>query len=653
MALHVAHLPGGSLAELNLWAQILEGRAKELMGPQYTQIAASDPAQIKVIQDLFAASKLVRQLIPHVYEPNVSAKIIDILEEFRHKVTRYASFFYSSVDTNMQAAFVELTKLFEIAFLVNVAFFLVLAWLLWVIWRDERITREALVANEALSADNRSKTMMIAGVSHEIRTPLTSLLGVNELLARSALNQEQKEMLATASAAGRNLLSLVNGMLDFGKIEAGGLTLKSASFNLPRLLTQIVSINRTVYDEKQVSLNLFVGSEVPPMVVGDEARLTIIINNLLANAVKFTSSGGSVGLTVGQEKVSIAGESILLFEVADTGIGIAPEAIDKVFGTFTQADSTIVDKYGGAGLGLATCRALVRLHGGEIGVRSEVGQGSTFWVRLPLPLGAESSDQPQKRLRFAAVDPERWLTSGLRQQLRLAGATLDAVEAPISPSLVAERWDALLVDDQVLRHCQDSKSETVDALSRTRPIVIVADSVKLPDVAYRMCFSALSPAADDEDVRRMVRLISSRTVRFGFTPSERGHEIEPSHILLADDNAINRAVITKFLEQGGHAVTDVDTGRAAVDALSSLHFDLAILDINMPEMNGLEAAAAYRAATPEDQRIPLLALTADPSEETLGRCLDVGFVARLVRPISGEDLLDAVRHWMSKERAMP
>jgi two-component system sensor histidine kinase RpfC len=552
----------------------------------------------------------------------------------------------------MQAAFLELTKLFEIAFVVNVAFFLALAWLLWVIWRDERITRETLAANEALIADNRSKTMMIAGVSHEIRTPLMSLLGVNEVLSRSALDQEQKEMLATASAAGSNLLSLVNGMLDFGKIEAGGLTLNPASFILPRLLTQIVSVNRTVFDAKQVNLNLFVGNEVPPMVVGDEARLTIVINNLLANAVKFTPSGGDVVLTVRQEKVSLTDESVLLFEVTDTGIGIAPEAIDKVFGTFTQADSTIVDKYGGAGLGLATCKALVRLHGGEIGVRSEVGQGSTFWVRLPLPLGAESEDQSQQRLRFAAVDPERWLTPGLRHQFRLAGVTLDTVELPTVPSLLEERWDALLLDDHVLRHCQDSKGTSLDAVSRTRPVVIVADSTKPLDAAYRMCFTALSPAADAEVVRRMLRLISSRTLRFRFPPSEPVHEVEPSHILLADDNSINRSVITKFLEHGGHAVTDVDTGRAAVDALRSLHFDLAILDINMPEMNGLDAAAAYRAATPEEQRIPLLALTADPSEETLARCLDVGFVARLVRPISGEDLLDAVRQWMSKERAV-
>jgi two-component system sensor histidine kinase RpfC len=441
-------------------------------------------------------------------------------------------------------------------------------------------------------------------------------------------------------------------MLDFGKIEAGGLILKHASFNLPKLLTQIISVLRSVSDAKQINLNLFVGNEVPPMVVGDEARFTIIINNLLTNAVKFTPAGGMVVLTVRQEKVSTAGESVLLFEVADTGIGIAPHAIDKVFGTFTQADSTIVDRYGGAGLGLATCKALVRLHGGEIGVRSEVGRGSTFWVRLPLPLGAESPDQSQQRLRFAALDPERWLTSGLRHQFRLAGVALDTVAFSIASSVQEEDWDAVLLDDQVLRHCQDSKSTFVDAMSRTRPVVIVADSAKPPDVAYRMCFTALSPAADAEEVRRMLSVISCRNLRFGFPPGEPVREVEPSHILVADDNSINRAVITKFLEQGGHVVTDVDTGRAAVDALRSLHFDLAILDINMPEMNGLDAAAAYRATTPEEQRIPLLALTADPSEETLARCLDVGFVARLVRPISGEDLLDAVRHWMGRERAV-
>ncbi len=366
---------------------------------------------------------------------------------------------------------------------------------------------------------SRAKSLFLASISHELRTPLNAVIGLSDMLAGTKLEPEQADMARIIGKSGRSLLGLINSLLDLSRMEIGKKPQMNV-FDLHELLADTCAMLDVQAKAKGIDLFLQIDEDVPQFVLGSMRHFEEVLINLCGNAVKFTTRG-YVRMAV--QVTACAEENIRLrFDVTDTGIGIAPEAQARIFESFTQADETIIDRFGGTGLGLSIARQLVQAHGGDIGVQSALGRGSTFWFEMDVGLA----------------------------------------QAP-------------------LPHVSDGLS----AASR------------------------------------------------------------PLHILVAEDNRTNQMVIARILEQGGHSVMIVENGDAAVDLLLQDDFDLVLMDLNMPVMNGLDASKFYAFAMLGQERAPIVALTADATQDSARKCAEVGMVACLNKPIEAKALLEAVaRH---------
>jgi signal transduction histidine kinase/CheY-like chemotaxis protein len=649
-------VPGSSPEQVYLWLAILKNRCRVLSSPAYEAYTSGHPEEDRLIDSLSETLDRVAVLVPRLEDPGVQREIFAELQPFGSQLPGFTSFIYNAVDDHIEAGLRRLSLLTFLTFGLVVVLLLVLGRLVWTVWMDDFITQETLKKNAALAEDNRSKTLMIAGVSHEVRTPLMAMLGVTEMLARTDLDSSQRDMVSTADTAGRALLLLVNGMLDFARIDAGDIPLNLTPVDVVEFMSDLVRMVRAGRRSHGVALNVFIQRDVPTSVLVDRERLATVLTNLLTNAVKFTPADGVVSLAVRR----VEGESPVLtqlrFEVSDTGIGIAPDAQGRIFDTFSQADKTIVDRFGGAGLGLATCRSLVKLHGGTIGVVSEPGKGSTFWVELPLAaLTAQSTlGVPQVSIimlcGFGAAETK------YDQRLKRAGASvLRIVVSPgDSPETVVEllrrdqgkQYDAIMVYEDALDiglKCQALLSR----FSQPIPVVPILRSAMLGWEHRWSCLTTIHGSDQDDAVLRVLHIIASYRMPLTAVPSPLMSEPRACRVLVADDNLTNQTIVKQFLENVGHAVDLVASGRQALRALGMEAYDLVIMDINMPDLNGLDAAKEYRRTHEGCPRIPILGLTADTSDEMAERCRQSGIDARLIKPISNEDLADEVRKWVS------
>ena len=406
-----------------------------------------------------------------------------------------------------------------------------------------------------------------------------------------------------------------------------------------------------------VALNIFVQRDVPAVVVGDRERLATVFTNLLGNAVKFTPASGAVSFAVRRADNDSAVQTRLRFEVADTGVGIELEAQNRIFDTFTQADNTIVDRFGGAGLGLATCRSLVKLHGGAIGVSSEPGEGSLFWVELPLASFDSHSAPGVRKIAILAMSGSSSKETMLGQRLERSGASVHRVminsgdnsdELPNSFGAEEEHSDAILVDEGSLDAARRYRA-SLPKPNHPIPIIPILECSSSGWDYKWTCLTTINWSDDDDAVERALGLISSHmppstTVPFPLVPASR-----LCRVLVADDNPTNQTIVKKFLENVGHAVDLVATGRQALLALETVPYDIVVMDVNMPDLNGLDAAREYRKTHQTRPRVPILGLTADTSEEMAERCRQSGIDARLIKPINNADLADAVQKWVARE----
>jgi two-component system, sensor histidine kinase RpfC len=520
-------------------------------------------------------------------------------------------------------------------------------------------------------AANQAKRRFISVVSHEMRTPLNAIIGMADLMRDTALTREQADMLQTLRGSSQVMLGLVEDVLDFSKIEAGKLVLERTDFDLHALFNSTSRILHAQAKAKSVEFVVSIMPEVPPALRGDAHHLRQVLINLASNAVKFTERG-SVTLHVSVQSETETGVR-LKFSVRDTGVGIPPEAQQRIFDSFTQADQSTTRRFGGTGLGTTIAKQLVELMGGRIGLESAVGLGSTFWFEIAFdkqPERATTSSGELAGARVLLVGFPAARAQPVVESLETWGAV--AVHA----GSLNEGADRLVADIAlakpylgVLLYSERGDVQLVRRLRRAAPDPAPPAVLAVPREADVQRFAALSAGfsavlelpSEKRQLFNVLHAISSADeVREGVVRlqdyAKREQGAARLKILLADDNPTNREVLGRILDRGGHEVTAVADGDLALDALETGQYDIVLLDRNMPGLSGLETLQAIRLMTRGRERLPVAMLSADVTVEAKRECLEAGADTFLPKPVEAMRLLDEVRTLTSgkaKEAARP
>jgi two-component system sensor histidine kinase/response regulator len=530
----------------------------------------------------------------------------------------------------------------------------------------QKAEQDLRLAKELAEETTALKSGFLANMSHEIRTPMNAIIGMSHLALKSGLSARQHGYVSKIQQAGQHLLGVINDILDFSKIEAGKLTVEKHPFVLDRMLEGVVDVVGYKAGAKGLELVCDVAADVPPNLVGDALRLGQILINFSNNAIKFTDHGEiSIAVRVQEQD---ARSVLLRFEVRDTGIGLTPEQMGRLFQSFQQADPSTTRRYGGTGLGLAICKSLAELMGGEVGVHSELGKGSSFWVTLPLERGAPARRlEPPSSLRgrrVLVVDDNHTAATVLSDMLLSMGFEVlqahsgaEALDVLRTAMQQQKPFGLLLLDWHM------PGMDGIELAGHIRSMGLAQVPQMLMVTAYGREDVMRAARAQGIDAVLIKPVNASVLLDTLMQPTESAalaERLEPcmapdsdvlpeairgAHVLLVEDNELNQLVAVELLRDAGFEVDVAGNGQVAIEKLDSTNFDVVLMDMQMPVMDG-ETATRRLRADPRHARLPIVAMTANALEADRQRCFAAGMNDHVAKPIEPAVLWAALARWI-------